>query len=100
MKPLPYVISKKAISDLEEIWSYTVELWSVAQADRYYGLIIDEISYICKNINAGKPMDHVRKGYRASKVKSHLIFYRVNNNTVEIIRILHERMDTDSRLTD
>jgi len=100
MKPLPVVISKKAVSDLEEVWLYTVEKWSVEQADRYYNLIVDEINYISRNINAGKSMEHVRKGYRASKVKSHLIFYRVINGVIEIIRILHERMDIDNRLTD
>ena len=100
MKQLPYVITKKAVSDLEEIWLYTVEKWSVDQADRYYNLIFDEINFICKDINAGKSMEHVRKGYRASKVKSHLIFYRVQNNNVEVIRILHERMDIANRLND
>jgi toxin ParE1/3/4 len=100
MKPLPYVISKKAIADLEQIWLYTVEKWSVVQADRYYNLIFDEINFICKNNNAGKSMENVRKGYRASKVKSHLIFYRVQNNTIEVIRILHERMDIENRLKD
>ena len=100
MKPLPFVISKKAVADLEEIWLYTVEKRSVEQADRYYNLIVDEINYICKNINAGKSMEHVRKGYRASKVKSHLIFYKVLNDTVEVIRILHERMDIENRLND
>lgn len=70
------------------------------QADRYYNLIFDEINYICKNINAGKSMEHVRKGYRATKVKSHLIFYRVLNDTIEVIRILHEQMDIESRLND
>ncbi|MBK7562255.1 MAG: type II toxin-antitoxin system RelE/ParE family toxin [Chitinophagaceae bacterium] len=100
MKLLPFIISKKAVSDLEEIWLYTVEKWSVKQADRYYNLIVDEINYICKNSTAGKSMEHVRKGYRASKVKSHLIFYRVLNGTLEVIRILHERMDIESRLND
>ena len=100
MKQLPYVFSKKAVVDLEEIWLYTVDKWAVAQADRYYLLIIDEVEYICKNINSGKPMDNIRKGYRVTKVKSHLIFYRVVNNTVEIIRILHERMDIENRLTE
>ena len=100
MKSLPFVISKKAVSDLEEIWLYAVEKWSIEQADRYYNLLFDEINYICKDTNAGKPMAHVRKGYRASKVKSHFIFYRVVNNTIEIIRILHERMDIENRLND
>ena len=100
MKTLPFVISKKAVSDLEEIWLYTVESWSVEQADRYYNLIFDEVNYICKNPNAGKSNEHIRKGYRASKVKFHLIFYRVLNDTIEIIRILHERMDIENRLND
>ena len=88
-----------AIND--ELFFYQpADKWSVAQADRYYLLIIDEIDYICKNMNSGKPMDNIRKGYRATKVKSHLIFYRVVNNTVEVIRILHERMDIENRLND
>ena len=100
MRIRTYVISKKAVSDLEEIWLYTVEKWSAEQADRYYNLIFDEINYICKNINAGKSMEHVRKGYRASKVKFHLIFYKVSNDIVGIVRILHERMDIENRLND
>jgi|SRR3954463_13042358 toxin ParE1/3/4 len=100
MKALPFVISKKAVTDLEEIWLYTVEKWSVEQADRYYDLIFDEINFICKNSNAGKSMEHVRKGYRSAKVKSHLIFYRVTNAAIEIIRILHERMDIENRIND
>ncbi len=64
----------KALKDLETIWLYTADKWSVDQADRYYNLIIDEINYICKNVNAGKAIEYIRKGYWASKVKSHLIF--------------------------
>ncbi len=46
-------------------------------------------------------MEHIRKGYRASKVKSHLIFYRISNEKlVEVIRILHEQMDVENRLND
>lgn len=100
MKKSSFVISKKAIADLEAIWLYTVEKWSIEQADRYYNLIFEEINYLCKNNNAGKSMEHVRKGYRASKVKSHFIFYRTLNNTIEIIRILYERMDIENRLSE
>lgn len=100
MKALSLVISNKAISDLEEIWLYTFQKWSEEQADRYYTLIFDEVNYICKNSGAGKSMEHIRKGYRASKVKSHLIFYRVSNETIEVIRILHEKMDIEDRLSD
>lgn len=100
MRALPYILSKKANSDLDDIWYYTVRTWSAEQANRYYNLIFDEINYICTNPESGKPIGHIRKGYRMSKVKSHLIFYKVVNNTIEIIRILHERMDIKNRLRD
>ena len=100
MKSFPYVISKKALSDLEKIWLYTVEKWSLEQAERYYALIFEEIRFICNKPNSGRKMDHVRIGYRAAKIKSHLIFYKVENETIQIIRILHERMDIENRLDD
>ncbi len=98
MSALPYIISKNAITDLEEIWLYSFQNWSTAQADRYYHLIWDEIKFICKNPGTGKSFEQFRKGYIASKVKSHLIFYRIKDNTIEIIRILHERMDIENQL--
>ena len=100
MSPLPYIISKKAIADLDNIWLYTVEKWSVQQANHYYNLIFDEINYICLEPESGRQMDQIRNGYRVSKVKSHLIFYRVVNGMVEVIRILHRRMDIENRLAD
>lgn len=96
MRNQNYRISEKAIKDLEIIWIYTFEKYTPEQADRYYNLIINEIEFISKYFNTGKTMDHIRKGYRASVVKSHLIFYRMGqNNKVEIIRILHQRMDVE-----
>jgi toxin ParE1/3/4 len=40
------------------------------------------------------------KDYRASKVKSHFIFYKYSSTEIEIIRILHENMDIPNRLND
>ncbi len=96
-----YRISNKAVSDLNEIWFYTFKKWSVQQADRYYDLIINEIEYLSGNPETGKSIEHIRKGYKSSKVKSHLIFYKLNEaNTVEVIRILHQQMDIEDRLQD
>ena len=101
MRSLSYRISKKAVEDLERIWIYTYKNWSTKQADRYYNLIINEIEFITNNFMSGKSMEHIKKGYRASKVKSHLIFYRKSDNSqIEVIRILHQRMDIENRLKD
>jgi len=95
---MKYKISRKAASDLEAIWLYTFENWSVEQADRYYNLIIDEIKYLANNPKVGKDYGHVRAGYFRSTVKSHFIFYKISQDTLEVIRILHQRMDIDARL--
>jgi len=96
-----YRISEKAISDLEKIWLYTLKKWSREQADRYHNLIINEIEYIVDNFDLCQKMDHVRGGYRMTKVKSHLIFVKkAEDNIIEIIRILHQNMDIENRLKD
>ena len=92
-----YKISKLAESDLENIWLYTFEEWSLEQADYYYDLIMDEIEYIAENPKTGKDFNEVRKGYFRSRVKSHFISYKINlkEEKVEIIRILYQQMDID-----
>ncbi|WP_424492535.1 type II toxin-antitoxin system RelE/ParE family toxin [Salinimicrobium sp. GXAS 041] len=94
-----YLISRQAIKDLEKIWHYTVQKWSIEQADRYYNLIIEEILFVADNFMIGKSIDHIRKGYRVTKVKTHLIFYRKSEDgIIQIIRILHQRMNLKNRL--
>lgn len=97
-----YKISIEAKNDIEKIWLYTFEFWSLEQADRYFDLIMDEIEYIAENPNSGKDFSDIRKGYLKTRIKSHFIFYKVNKkqNEVEIIRILHQRMDIENRLND
>jgi len=96
-----YKIRKKAVEDLENIWLYTYKNWSLEQADKYYGLIISEIEFVSKNFLAGKSIDHIKKGYRAKTIQSHTIFYTMGaDEKVEVIRILHHRMEEGSRLGD
>src|SRR5690554_6000859 len=94
-----YSISEQAISDLNNIWIYTFHKWSKNQADRYYDLIVEAIDFIADNFMIGKSAEQTRKNYRYIKIKSHLIFYRkVENETVEIVRILHQKIDIKKHL--
>jgi len=98
---MKYKISSKARLDLIGIWEFTSENWSVQQADRYYQIIIDKITGICSNPDIGKKYNDLRKGYHGVLVKSHIIFYRIAEpNSIEIIRILHQRMDYKNRLLE
>ncbi len=68
-----YFLTNKAVEDLNGIWEYTFEQWSEQQADRYYHL----------------------------KTHHHIIFYRqLQENRIEITRILHEKMDMKKRITE
>ena len=96
-----YIISEKALDDLNNVWIYTTENWSVEQANRYYNLIIDEIEFVAENFETTKDFGKIREDYRYSKVKSHLIFCkRVENTEMEVVRILHEKMDIKNRIND
>ena len=96
-----YSISEKANQDIEKLWLYTFENWSLEQADRYYNLILDEIEFISENFESGKSVDYLKKGYRASIVKSHIIFYKKSRrNIVEIMRVLHQKMDIENRIEE
>lgn len=100
MLAMTYNLSIEAENDLQNIWLYTLENWSREQADRYVDLILDEIEYLCVNPYSGTDYNHLRKGYYKSKIKSHFIFYKVNDsmNVIQIVRVLHQMMDIESQL--
>lgn len=99
---MKYKLSVEALNDIEQIWFYTFKNWSEKQADRYLSLIFTEIEYLARNPESGTDFRNIRKDYRCSKVKSHLIFFRhfEHQDEIEIIRILHQQMDIENRLDE
>jgi toxin ParE1/3/4 len=96
-----YKLTKKAVEDLSKIWDYTFEVWSEKQADKYYDLLITNCKEIAENPDLGKNYDGISKQLLGIKVNRHMLFYRtLNQNYVEITRILHERMDLKSRISE
>jgi toxin ParE1/3/4 len=94
-----FKFSNEAVKDLEEIWSYTRQTWSIVQADRYYNLIIDEIEFISSNPLLGRTIDYIKEGYKSTNVKSHVIYYKqIEDEAILIVRILHQRMDSENRM--
>ena len=99
MKRPRYRTSAKAVEDLNRIWQFTFETWSIEQADRFITRLLMRSIFLAATKLNGKPFDPVGKGYCASIAKSHVIFYRIQTDEIiEVIRILHQRMDIKSRL--
>jgi toxin ParE1/3/4 len=91
--------TNEAVKDLEDIWVYTKQTWSLEQADRYYNLIVDEIEFIAINPKLGRSIDNVKAGYKSTKVKSHVVYYKqIEDDSILIVRILHQRMDSENLL--
>jgi toxin ParE1/3/4 len=93
-----YYLTNKAVEDLSEIWNYTYDEWSENQANRYYNFLLESCQEVANNPNFGKPYDEILKDLLGFKSNHHNIFFRViSTKEIEVIRILHERMDLKSK---
>lgn len=68
------------------------------QAETYTVEIREAIERIAADPERGRKIDQIRSGYRCYAVGSHLIFYREQGSSIDVIRILHQRMDPTSHL--
>ncbi len=95
------ILRQRAIDDLNIIWNYTFEKWSERQADKYYATIKMACNGIGENPDIGKEYEGVCKNLLGLKSGKHIIFYQQRSNErIEIIRILHERMDLKNRIIE
>ena len=92
-----YRLSPLAEADLEEIWLYTFKRWSLEQADSYLASIVDAFEGLASGVKTGKSVE-VRDGYFKYAVGSHVVFYRLTEDSIDIMRILHQRMDVGRHL--
>jgi toxin ParE1/3/4 len=88
-----YVLSPRAQGDLEEIWTYTVDRWGSEQAEIYLRQLKSAIEAVAADPRLGRSCDHIRAGYHKYPAASHLLFYRLTAAGIDVIRILHRRMD-------
>lgn len=56
------------------------------------------IELLAENPQRGRARDEVRGGYNSYSFGSHVVFYKIFSGHIEVVRILHQRMDFDSHL--
>ena len=89
-----YRLTPAAHRDLSSIWDYTQERWDLAQAEVYVTEIRAAIERIAGHPSRGRRCDEIREGYRRYPIGSHVVFYVESPVGVDVIRILHQRMDS------
>jgi toxin ParE1/3/4 len=70
----PYRLTPRAEIDLEEIWLYTFQNWSLEQADRYQNDIMAAIAALANGTKKDRQVD-IRAGYLKYMVGSHYVLF-------------------------
>ncbi len=81
--------TEPAESDFQELLSFTLLKWGQQQLAEYSRNINDALNSIALNPQLGRK----KYGIMVYNAGKHRIFYRIENDWVYILRILHERMD-------
>mgnify|MGYP000365579085 CR=1 FL=1 len=88
----------KAEKDLIAIWIYSFEQWGVPQADKYLDHINVALESIALNPESGVKIDNIKTGYYKYQVKKHIIFYKIVEPRLLVVRVLKSDMDYQSHL--
>lgn len=91
-------LTPAATRDLSSIWDYTEQRWDIRQAETYVSEIRAAMERIAEDPDRGRACDEIREGYRRYAIGSHLVFYVVHQDSVDVVRILHQRMDPTRHL--
>lgn len=93
-----YRLTPAAQQDLSSIWDFTEERWDARQAETYVREIQAAIERIAADPRRGRSRNEIRQGYLGYAIGSHTIFYLSRTDGIDVIRILHQRMDHSRHL--
>lgn len=93
-------LTELAKLDLRSIGRYTQQTWGREQRNIYLSKLDDSFHLLAQEPALGRACDHIRQGYRKYHIGRHLIFYHEADEGIEIIRILHDRMDVETRFDE
>ena len=83
-----YRLSNAAKEDLIRIHHFRVKKFGVTQADKYFDTFFDYFEIIAERPFAFESVDYIKAGYRRCPCGSDTLYYRINDNIVEIMAIV------------
>lgn len=92
------VYTDSARSDLREIAVYFRNAAGDVVAEATVGKIVNKIETLGVRPARQRPRNELSPGLRAVSVGNYLIFYRVENNTVTVVRVLHGSRNISEKL--
>ncbi|NOQ41214.1 MAG: type II toxin-antitoxin system RelE/ParE family toxin [Desulfuromusa sp.] len=92
------ILSPKAKSDLSDIWDYTLSEWGIDQTEKYLRELWAMMQKQVIDPSTSVDISDVRKGYRKIRSGSHVIFFKLTGEGIDVVRILQQRMDFERHL--
>ena len=92
------LLKPEAINDLEKIYEYTLHTWGQNQAEKYQDELFESMNSILSNPEIGSKYYFKEGNYRKLNINRHLIFYRLEEKSCVVVRILHEKVDLKIKL--
>ena len=83
-----YKLTNEAKNDLIRIHHYGVRKFGMAQADRYFNSFFKSFNSIAQRPFSYESVDFIKHGFRRCVSGSDSIYFKVNNDYVEIISII------------
>lgn len=90
---LPYELSQEADKDLEGIFDYTAHKFGFDQAVIYVSDFERVFTHLSDNPKLGRERKDIRAGLRSLVKESHIVFYRILDGRIRIVRVLHASRD-------
>lgn len=88
-----YKLTKKADSDIDEIWEESTLRWGKRQTKEYLNKMERRFISLAENPNLGKKRFELSGAPMSYPSGRHVIFYRKAEKGIEILRVLHDSMD-------
>jgi toxin ParE1/3/4 len=83
-----YKLSSAAKDDLVRIHHYGMKTFGVTQADNYFDSFFNYFDIIAQRPFSFESVDYIKIGYRRCVCGSDSIYFKVNNDVVEIMAIV------------
>lgn len=93
VKVTHYRLSPKAYTDLDDIWRYTAETWSLVQADTYIDELVKTFETLVQMPFLAKERTEFVPPIRIHVFGAHLIIYMIRGDHVTIVRLLGAKQD-------
>lgn len=88
-----YILSEAADQDLENIFDFTLNQFGFDQAEKYLLEIEDVFKILVLHPESGKARNEIKEGLYSFPKDNHIIFYRIFDKQIQIVRVLHGSRD-------